>query len=341
MGERQDLLNSVAATIKDYRAGEVTTPSSTHVEMWLSQFDGSVQMSLLRAINGLFEETYISRAAVSKFFAHQIKYEPLAGKDPCAYWKTANFLQIQKNGNSQAEICEIFDEALQKNCGLSIDDCGARSGPYFYLDDVMFSGSRVASDLIDWVNTKAPQQASLRILVMATHTSGEWFSIGRIKEAAKKAGKNIHVECWAARRFENRKTYRDTSEVLWPTVMPNDPGLTAYVSTQRYPPELRKPISQPNKVFSSEAGRQVLEGQLLLAGMKIRSFSKRPKDVLRPLGFGPFGIGFGAVVTTYRNCPNNCPLALWWGDPTADSSHPFSKWYPLLPRKTYGSATDW
>ncbi|MPM99118.1 hypothetical protein SDC9_146309 [bioreactor metagenome] len=43
--------------------------------------------------------------------------------------------------------------------------------------------------------------------------------------------------------------------------------------------------------------------------------------------------GFGAFFSTYMNMSNNCPLAFWWGDSNADPWHPFSKWYPLIPRK--------
>jgi hypothetical protein len=35
-------------------------------------------------------------------------------------------------------------------------------------------------------------------------------------------------------------------------------------------------------------------------------------------------LGFGSLIVTFRNCPNNTPLALWAGDP----------WYPLFPRIT-------
>jgi hypothetical protein len=35
-------------------------------------------------------------------------------------------------------------------------------------------------------------------------------------------------------------------------------------------------------------------------------------------------LGFGSLIVTYRNCPNNAPLALW-------VDHP---WYPLFPRTT-------
>jgi hypothetical protein len=45
----------------------------------------------------------------------------------------------------------------------------------------------------------------------------------------------------------------------------------------------------------------------------------------RPLGHMTLvTLGFGSLIVTYRNCPNNAPLALW-------VDHP---WYPLFPRTT-------
>ena len=64
-----------------------------------------------------------------------------------------------------------------------------------------------------------------------------------------------------------------------------------------------------------------MESELLIAGVSIRDLSQNPKDILPPLAFGPFGLGFGSMLVTFRNCPNNCPLALWWGDPDATSGH--------------------
>ena len=33
---------------------------------------------------------------------------------------------------------------------------------------------------------------------------------------------------------------------------------------------------------------------------------------MRPLGYHNLRtLGFGSMFITYRNCPNNCPLALW------------------------------
>ena len=49
------------------------------------------------------------------------------------------------------------------------------------------------------------------------------------------------------------------------------------------------PRTVPNTgSFSSEEGRQLLERELLLAGMHIRSLSQNPSPALRPLGLSPF-----------------------------------------------------
>lgn len=35
-------------------------------------------------------------------------------------------------------------------------------------------------------------------------------------------------------------------------------------------------------------------------------------------------LGFGSLIVTFSNCPNNAPLAFWVDSP----------WYPLFPRAT-------
>ena len=45
----------------------------------------------------------------------------------------------------------------------------------------------------------------------------------------------------------------------------------------------------------------------------------------RPLGNSLLEtLGFGSLIVTFRNCPNNAPLPLWVGNP----------WHPLFPRTT-------
>jgi hypothetical protein len=337
MSQRDDLLASIAHTIEDYRAGEIVKPSPDHVDRWVRQFDAGVQVPLLSELNHTLKQVYFSRSTVALFFGNQIKNQDLAGASPCGFWRAAHVLDIQKQGHSQRDIRQLFGIALKEQCGLPLANGSAAAGTYIYLDDVLFTGGRVSTDLSAWIADEAPDAFTVHILVIASHRLGEWQCTERLKKTAADADKRMQLCFWAGARLENRKAMRDTSEVLWPAVIPQAPSLQAYLAEEKkFPFQPRQSGGRiEHGVFSSEAGRQLLEEQLLLAGMRIRSFCKNPSQILRPLGFSPFGLGFGSMIATFRNCPNNAPLALWWGDPDAHAGHPFRNWYPLLPRKTY------
>jgi len=339
MKERQQLLESIAETTADYRSGDLPAPTAGHVDRWIRQFGEAVQIPLLQELDWVLKQTYFARSRVGTFFSKQIEHNGLAGEKPCEFWRSARLLEIQQQGRSQAEIRLLFGEELKAQCGLEIDQCGADGGDFIYLDDVLFTGGRIGLDLSSWVTNAAPNSGTVHVLVIAAHRFGEWKCDERLREDAKGAGKNLKFKFWAALRIENRLKYRSASEVLWPAEIPDDAAMKAYLEEgAKFPFVPREPGGKlEHPIFSSEAGRQLLERELLLAGLKIRSLSQQPSKALRPLGFSPFGLGFGSLIVTYRNCPNNVPLALWWGDPDADAGHPFSKWYPLFPRKTYAT----
>ncbi|WP_428542875.1 phosphoribosyltransferase-like protein [Profundibacter sp.] len=342
MTERTDLLASIAATTADYREGDLAAPTPDHVDRWVRQFDEDVQIPILREMNHVVKQTYFSKEWVSGFFANQIKHDKLTGSNPASFWKSAHFLDIQQNGNSQSEIGQLFGKALLDQLGLEIESCGNAGGAYIYLDDVIFTGGRVKNDLTAWIRDEAPAKAVVHILVIATHRLGEWQCTESLKKVATEVGKKVNIHVWAAARFENRKAYRNRSDVLWPATVTDDPALAAYLEQQgRFPLESRQPGGEPDlNIFSSEDGRQLLEREFLMAGVNIRGFCQNPNAIMRPLGFSGFGVGFGSTIVTYRNCPNNAPLALWWGDPDAPTNHPFSRWYPLFQRKTYEREVD-
>lgn len=339
MSKRHDLLDSIAHTIKDYRAGDLAEPTPEHVDTWIRQFGADVQVALLREMNHVLKQTYFSQSAVRNFFSRLIDNKRLVGKTPLEFWKATHLLDIQNDGHSQTEIGKIFSEELERKCGITADECGASGGTFLYLDDALFSGNRIQNDLFAWIADSAPPAATVHIVVIVAHCYGEWICKKRLNKEAKEAGKQLEFHFWAVARLENRKAYRDKSEVLWPSELPDNATLRAYLKEKtRFPFEARTPGGQTERqIFSSEEGRQLLERELLLAGMRIRSLSQNPSPILRPLGFSPFGLGFGSMIVTYRNCPNNAPLALWWGDPGALQGHPLSQWYPLVQRKTYSS----
>lgn len=336
MSERDDLLASVADTIKTYRKGELPEPTPEHVDRWLRQFTPAQQLPFLREFDHVIKQGFLGKKGVKTFLRNLVTNEKLAGTDPAEYWSSANFLNIQQNGQSQKEMLKLFAKCLEDECDLDLDDCGEDGGDFIYLDDVMFSGNRVGNDLERWINEEAPDVAKVHVIVAAWHTGGLFLVQRKLKDVIAKSGKKIAITYWRAVEVENRKAYKNSSGVLWPTAVPNVAEVQTYMALpSRFPFEPRQPSTSAIEPFSSEAGRQILESELLIAGAKIRAMSENPKQSMRPLGFSPFGVGFGSMIVTYRNCPNNCPLAMWWGDPEATSGA--LHWYPLLPREGYSS----
>lgn len=340
MATRIELIQGIADIISDYRAGEVQRPDAEHVERWIDQFPANEHVPILGEMQHVLNATYLPKVWVEQFLGKLLESKNIAGEDPCAFWKRANFLDIQIKGNSQREMLPLFNSLLKVKCGLNLKDCGAADGPFIYLDDAVFSGNRIAQDVKAWIQKDAPPDIVLHIIVAALY-AGSYRLEKNIEAAAAEAGKKIKVTVWRAVCLENRKSERSSAEVLWPSELPDDDAVKVYAAAQKYGFEPR-PVGGKleHAVFSSEEGRQVLERTMLVAGVQIRNWCRAPKDIVRPLGYSPFSVGFGATIVTYRNCPNNCPLAWWWGDPNAHPSHPFSKWYPLLPRKTYDKDHD-
>lgn len=339
MSERDDLLASVANTIKTYRKGELPEPTHEHVDRWLRQFTPAQQLPFLREFDHVIKRGFLEKEGVKTFLRNLVTNTRLAGADPAEYWSSANFMKIQQNGQSQKEMLKLFAKCLQEVCGLDINGCGGGNGDFIYLDDVMFSGNRVGNDLERWINEEAPAEAKVHVIVAALHTGGLFLVQRKLKDIVAKSGKKIVIAYWRAVEVENRRAYKNSSGVLWPAATPNVTEVQAYMALpSKFPFEPRLPTTSAVEPFSSEAGRQVLESEFLIAGAKIRAMSENPKSSMRPLGFSPFGVGFGSMIVTYRNCPNNCPLAMWWGDPEATSGA--LHWYPLLPRVGYSSARN-
>ena len=336
MKNRPDLLKSIADTISDYRAGELPPPTPDHVDRWIRQFGTNAQLPMLQEIDHVLRQTYFSKSRVRRFFDRVIESQKLAGSEPREFWHAAHLLDIQQDGNSQSKIRKLFSQAIEQK--YKVVTGGAGNGVFVYLDDVLFSGGRVGNDLSKWIAEHDSSNATVHVVAIAMHRFGEWKCSQRLKTEARDADKKLRFRFWAERRVENRLSHRHVSEVLWPTVIPEDAALKEYIIQQdKFSFQPRLSSGQPRWPFSSEDGRQLLERELLLAGMQIRSLSQNPSPAMRPLGLSPFGVGFGSMIATYRNCPNNAPLALWWGDPEARSGHPFSHWYPLMQRRTYAS----
>lgn len=331
---REKHLRAIANILKDFRKGEIVPPTPEHVDRWVRQFDACVQVPILRELHYVLKQTYFSKERVSEFFKRIFNSREIAGEDVCDFWQSANILNIQQNGTSQQEIRNLFGSILLEKCDLDIDSCGTDDGPYIYLDDVLFTGNRIISDLKNWIPS-APDNATVYIIVIAKHLLGEYWCKRNLNQVAADNNKNISFKFYEDVELENRLSNKDYSDVLWPTAHPEDDLASEYLSGCLASGFEARQAGVHKSFFSSEEGRQLLETQFLLAGIKIINFCQMPNSKMKPLGYSQFNPGFGSTIVTYRNCPNNCPLALWWGDPDSHISHPFSKWYPLVQRKTY------
>lgn len=320
-----DLRAALAAMIADYRTGEIPTPDAAHVDRWISQFPAAARDPMLSELLHVFRWTYFTRANVQTFIDSIVTSANFAGSDPRQFWQGVKILNLQTAGNSQKDMIALLAESLQRQCGLALSSCGVTPHTYLYLDDVLFSGGRIRSDLLKWVTGVAPAKAKLVVLVIGAHTLGQWYSGNKIMEAAKSAGKTIDLSWWRAASFEDRKSEINNSDVLRPTGIPADPATQAYVASLGQAPLIRTIGGKsPIGIFSGEAGRHLLEQEFLAAGVRVRSMCPYFDKYMRPLGRMMFeSLGFGSTIVTYRNCPNNAPLVFW-------ADHP---WYPLFPRK--------
>lgn len=319
-----DPRQQIANIIVDYRAGQISTPDAAHVDRWVRQFPDAVRDPILNELIHVFGHSYVTAENVKSFIRAIITNQKLAGADPAAFWRDVNFLRLQQAGNSQNDMLAMFDVVLREICGLTTAQCGAKPGVYVYLDDGIFSGGRIKSDMLRWIATDAPQQAKVYIVIMALHRGGQYQVNKAIKEAADKAGKTINVTWGRAVELEDRRAYMSDSDVLRPTSIP--PEAAAYVASLKFAPVLRQQSNVgPLGWFSSGAAKNLIEQEFLKAGIVVRQRCPNLPVQMRPLGSTLLQTpGFGTMFVTHRNIANNTPLVLWAGDP----------WYPLFPRRT-------
>jgi hypothetical protein len=321
-----EISEELAKITADYRVGELPAPTAAHVQKWLGQFDAGIQLPLLTELVHVLNHTYIPKVKVEAFLSNLVLLPKLATDKPNEFWSGVKFLDIQRGGRSQHEMLAMFGIHLQQKTGLVLANCGANDPKTFvYLDDGLYTGNRILNDLRDWLKT-APNEAKLHVIVIANHTGGTYYLQTNFAKAKQDAKKDISVSWWHLIELEDRKSDINTSDVLRPRKLPDDERTKKYAATLKFPPIFRSADGTGKlNLFSSETGRDLLEQQFLMKGALIRENSPQLPETHRPLGNMVLStLGFGSTIVTYRNCPNNAPLALWAGNP----------WYPLFARKT-------
>lgn len=326
----------ISNIISDYRDGEFGLLDVNHVLKWVYQFEESDREVVLLETKHILERNYITRENFNQFISGLSKNQNLVGSCPKEFWSKVSILEIQQHGNSQNELNILLKKIIfnEHNVNVSVNNSNIKT--FIYLDDFLFSGNRFVNDISRWLES-CPDKCQLFVISIGWYEFGKWQTETKLRELLKRIGKNVDIQYLSYKdfRLENRLAHKSYSHVLWPIEnVKNDLLISGYITKKNCTPKYRIENEVENNVFSIQR-RSQFELAMLRAGIKILSFCNETSAVVKPLGYGGFDFGFGSTVFTFRNCPNNNPLAYWWGNPNADKSHPFSKWYPLMQRKTY------
>lgn len=334
----EEVASSIADKIHDYCDGFFGKLDTDHVMKWVYQFDTNDRVVVLEETNRILNKTYLNINKIKHRISRIISPNYLTGDNPNKFWENTSILNIQTDGNSQNELSSLLTNAIEESYGIKAT-INKESDFYLYFDDSLFSGNRTYNDITTWISNNNVNNCHIEVAFIGWHSSGQYSTYNKLVKFVSSLNKNISFNFRAFKdlKLENRVKYNSNSEVLWPTasVLENI-EVNKYIQSQKYPTKFRVDNGELNEIFSRRR-RDQYELAMLKAGLKIINFCESPSFLMKPLGYNFYdGLGFGSVVFTYRNCPNNNPLAFWWGDPKYSSAHPFGKWYPLMQRKTYG-----
>lgn len=324
MNGRKALIAQLISIAADYRIGSGITFNENHVTNWLSQFPEHAQDDLLRELNFVLSKTYLKKTQLQNFIETRIIHPHTKPTMNTGVFSNSTLLEIQGAGNSQRDCNSIFKTLLHRNAGIDISTNNLNAKNQIYIDDVIYSGQRMRTDISKWIEKSAPQQCNLYIMAHSIHRLALWYSTNYIEQKIKESKKIITLRWIHNELIEDRLALTNSSDVLRPVAGDNGQTVNDYIRSMTKPPTYRSPGSVGGRgFFSSDSGRQLLENEFLKAGAHIRKICPYFKVQHRPLGYMSLeSLGFGTMIVTYRNCPNNSPLALWAGHP----------WYPLFPR---------
>jgi hypothetical protein len=325
----EEVAGALSRAISDFRSDDGLRIDVDHVLRWAYQFDADIRERLLLVTNKVLTQTYVSRTDCINLIRRVLTDKKLTAGNPVGYWSNVYLYSEQQRGRSQLVLNALIKSVAKELFGEEFKFAGPVSNLCFYFDDFIFTGARAQEDLTRWVERVKNYDGNFRLEMgfFAVHLLGEFFLQKSIEQLGREHGRKFSINRWRFKNYENRKARRNSSSVLWPSVSAASVGFPEF---DRDGAVLRIPPGDVTGLWTEEE-RAFLEKTLLRAGCKIAASCEVRKASLKPLGYSPFGVGFGAVCMSYLNCPNNAPLALWW---TARTRGMLGGWHALLPRRT-------
>lgn len=329
----KEYIDKVYTLISDYRNSDNIYLDINHIKRWLSQFDINVRLPIIRELSHIIENCYFSRDRVRNILNNIIFSKQLCGDDINSFWENITILNIQQAGSSQKDIIDELSTLLKLQLNINNIKINTSNSCLLYIDDFLYHGNRIYRD-IQSLLPALNDGTFIHIVVIGAYKYGLYKTENRLNDLISSSNKNIKFRIWKCIELENRQNNLGQCDVYYPSSLPNHNIINYILSTDKFPFNPRQQNVYRGRIFNNETDRQIIEEQFLLAGCNIISSYTTPSSSMRPLGISGYGLGFGTPIVTYRNCPNNSPLALWWGNYPYDENNPFNQFYPLFPRKT-------
>lgn len=335
MDLKEQVINEIVEIIKDYRKGEIEQINYFSVLKWINQFDTEYQVVILIEFKKILSKRYISRNDFWMFYKGFIEY---LMKQKDLDINKLYLLDIQRFGSSQHDVNEIFKDVLKHEFRVKPLDKIQSDNTFIYLDEGIFTGNRVLVDLKEFIFNTNLKDATILIFVISEHIQGTNYFLEEFKKLT--LNRNIKVAIFSV--FKNDIGFDKSSGVLKLSKRPSDFESSAYIDNViifnkkkgREIELFRSERNQNDELFSNWINKEILEEQFFKYGVRILSGFKQLEKV-RPFGFDhKNSFGFGGLLITYRNIPNNCPLVLWASNENIYSMRKEKiDWIPLFPRK--------
>lgn len=352
MSTLEKLEIEIAEKIRNYRKNDLSVKmDEKHVDTWVTQFEENDRLVILQETNNILNHCYFDSNRIEAFFEDLWNTPDILGINQYKRIPEIQFLNIQTKGNSQKLLLDLLNSYYQKNKSININFSNhSNVTKYIYIDDCMYTGETIRHNLKEWLsNNTFNNKCELDIIFLAFYTGNYDYNLDYLQKIASDKGIKVNIY----RQIEYNNILNDYPyDFLWPCAVDGDTYVDQYIEVIE---EEKRQKScggigfrkAPNyyysesELFTSSNNRMIYEQALMKAGSYIYSLPQSKSYRMRPMGFSSnISLGFDAFFVTCYNISNNCPLALWWGDSTAYTGHPFSKWYPLFPRKTNTSGGD-
>ncbi len=349
----------LADMISQYRMGELEISiNEEHVSRWINQFSENAREVILSETIFVFQKWFFKKACFINFIENVLKN--LMGQEETIEQTIRNtvFVNEQSCGLSQRTIISWLSSFVKENYGLSIrTTVDSKCKNYVYLDDGLYTGSRLKKDLDSLVG-RITEGSSIRVYFLVACSSTFEYVSKEILPSLK-AKKDVNVALFRQHVIRNNRISDHGKEGMSASYETIDPGwdclipcreLRELTVVQEYEKDLidkcrannmggqsyfyRKESEEKYEgVFSSAENRKIVEREFLLKGIEIVK-SCTVNQCFFPLGRSKWpSFGLGTFTATEMNISNSCPLVLWWGN-NKNQGNALDYWYPLLPRRT-------